>query len=183
MRRGRGRGEGGGNGRFSTTRPRSSGNNSPGSDPNLLFSLAIMLGHGTACTQLGRTAGRASSKDSRNSEKHDAASDVLTPGRPCFLRCSLVWCCLQYANLARRHPVQKAEKSDGGDAPNQDKDSPEPGDASCVAASDAVERATRIFERAVTAVPFCLEIWKAYVAHMLQGSGDIGMVGVDDTRR
>lgn len=110
---------------------------------------------------------------------------------------------LQLANFVRRQSSRlegpadhdastrgkdgNGDKDRGGERPAQDSES---GDAGASRAPDtaagseggerrqnpsATERVIEIFERAVVMAPFCLEIWEAFVAHVLQGGeGDDG---------
>lgn len=48
---------------------------------------------------------------------------------------------------------------------------------------DATARVTDIFERAVTAAPFCLEIWEAFVSHVLEGSGNDEKARIEGVER
>lgn len=83
--------------------------------------------------------------------------------------------------MARRHAARSVTTTDvqdgttGGEVTKNEN-----------AATAGTARAREVFETAVTAAPYCLELWEAFVGDVMEGSAggkEKGIGDVDDIRR
>lgn len=77
----------------------------------------------------------------------------------------------KYAALARRHAAhathpETSQKATNPVSPQSAEDARVKGDVNAAHA-----RAREIFERAVSAAPFCLDLWEAFLADVMRGTG------------